>query len=167
VADNVNISAGSGTAIAADDVSSVYYQRVKPAWGVDGAAVDTSGTDPLPVSIRPIGTSGCTPYHLVGAASTNATSVKGSAGQIYGIVAVNTNTSARYLKLYNKASAPTVGSDTPVLTLPLPGGGGVAFPIAQGIAFATGIAIALTTGAADNDTGAVAAAEQIVNLLYV
>ncbi len=29
MADNVAITAGTGTAIAADDVSSVYYQKIK------------------------------------------------------------------------------------------------------------------------------------------
>jgi hypothetical protein len=51
MADNVTITEGSGTQIAADEVAGVKYQRVKVAHGVDGAAVDTSATDPLPVSI--------------------------------------------------------------------------------------------------------------------
>lgn len=37
MADNVAITAGSGTNIAADDVSSVYYQKVKLDGGGDGA----------------------------------------------------------------------------------------------------------------------------------
>lgn len=49
MADNVAISEGTGTNIAADDVGGVKYQRVKTAWGVDGSAVDTSATDPMPV----------------------------------------------------------------------------------------------------------------------
>lgn len=54
MSDTVTIPAsGTGTAtpvIATDDIAGVHYQRVKPAWGVDGAAVDTSLTNPLPVS---------------------------------------------------------------------------------------------------------------------
>jgi hypothetical protein len=107
---------------------------------------------------------------VISAASTNATSVKASAGQIYAIYAHNTNAAVRYLKIYNKASAPTVGTDTPVLTLPIPGntaGAGFTFDLGgHGIAFATGIALALTTGVADSDTGAVAANEIVVNVLY-
>lgn len=38
MADNVPITAGTGTNIAADDVSSVYYQRIKVDLGGDGAA---------------------------------------------------------------------------------------------------------------------------------
>ena len=107
---------------------------------------------------------------LISAATTNATSVKASAGQVYSIYAHNLNAAVRYLKLYNKASAPTVGTDTPVLTLPIPGNtAGAGFVLdtgGMGIAFATGIALALTTGVADADTGAVAANEIVVTVLY-
>lgn len=49
MADNVAITAGSGTPVATDDVGGVQFQRVKPSWGVDGSAVDASLTSPLPV----------------------------------------------------------------------------------------------------------------------
>jgi hypothetical protein len=49
MADNVAISAGSGTSIAADDVSSVYYQRFKLSFGADGAAADANAANPFPV----------------------------------------------------------------------------------------------------------------------
>jgi len=107
---------------------------------------------------------------LISAATTNATSVKASAGQVYSIYAHNLNAAVRYLKLYNKASAPTVGTDTPVLTLPIPGNAaGAGFVLdtgGMGIAFATGIALALTTGVADADTGAVAANEIVCTVLF-
>jgi len=50
MADNVAITAGSGTTIAADDIGGVLYQRVKPVHGADGTATDTSAAAPLPVS---------------------------------------------------------------------------------------------------------------------
>ena len=40
MADNVAVTAGSGTTIAADDIASVFYQRVKLSLGADGTAVD-------------------------------------------------------------------------------------------------------------------------------
>ena len=49
MADNVSITAGSGTSIAADDISSVWYQRVKLSIGADGTAVDASAAAPVPV----------------------------------------------------------------------------------------------------------------------
>lgn len=49
MADNVAITAGSGTNIAADDVSSVYYQRVKLDYGADGATAPVTAVTPLPI----------------------------------------------------------------------------------------------------------------------
>ena len=51
MADNVAITAGSGTTIAADDVSGVKYQRVKVTFGTDGTATDASSSNPLPVTV--------------------------------------------------------------------------------------------------------------------
>lgn len=50
---------------------------------------------------------------LASAATTNATSVKTSVGRLAQIRGYNAGAAGRYLKLYNKASAPTVGTDTP------------------------------------------------------
>jgi len=48
-ADNFVTNPGSGgSTFAADDIASVYYPRVKPSWGADGAATDTSVAAPLP-----------------------------------------------------------------------------------------------------------------------
>jgi len=109
---------------------------------------------------------------LSAAASTNATSVKASAGNVFTIVGVNANAAARYLKLYNKASAPTVGTDTPILTLYMPpstvNGGQFSFSFGEfGQYFGTGIAYAMTTAAADADATALTAADVIAfNLTY-
>lgn len=51
MADNVAITAGSGTVIAADDVDGVLFQRFKPAFGADGAATDVSASNGLPVAV--------------------------------------------------------------------------------------------------------------------
>jgi len=96
------------------------------------------------------------------AASTNATSAKASAGTVYSMIARNNTANVVYLKLYNKASAPTVGTDTPVITLPIPPNttaGILDRQLSNGWYFSTGIAYALTTGAADADTGAVGAGD--------
>jgi hypothetical protein len=109
---------------------------------------------------------------LSAAASTNATSVKASAGNLHKIVGTQVNAAARYLKLYNKASAPTVGTDTPVWTFYLPptavGGGLFTLDFGtQPLYFSTGIAYALTTAAADADTGALTAGDVIaMNIAY-
>lgn len=101
------------------------------------------------------------------AATTNATSTKASAGTVWNVVASNINAAVRYLKLYNKASAPTVGTDIPVVVIPLPPGQVTSLNLSSnGLRFGTGIAWALTSGAADSDTGAVAAGEHKVAIAY-
>ena len=110
---------------------------------------------------------GATPFRLVSAATTNATSVKASAGQVYSITAMNQNAAVRYLKLYNLATAPTVGTSTPVQVYALPPSGGITLSFPVGMAFSTGIALATTTGAADSDTGAVALNEIVISLTFL
>lgn len=102
------------------------------------------------------------------AATTNATSAKASAGSLHAIIATNTTASLKYLKLYNKASAPTVGTDTPVLTIPLsPSNVNTHIEFPKTMHFATGIAYALTGAAADADTTALAAGDVVgLNILY-
>lgn len=109
-----------------------------------------------------------TALNINSAATTNATSVKTSAGTLYNVSASNINAAARYLKLYNKASAPVVGTDVPVLTLLLPAGASIDHDFGLvGHRFTVGIALAITTGAADSDTGVVAAGEIKVLTAYV
>lgn len=109
---------------------------------------------------------GATLHKAISAASTNATNVKSSGGKVYHIIAINLNAAIRYLKLYNKASAPTVGTDTPVAVIPLPPNVPVVIATAVGMQMSTGISYALTTGIADNDNSAVAANEILVNIQY-
>jgi hypothetical protein len=98
--------------------------------------------------------------------------VKGSAGQVYWIHAMNLSAAVLYLKLYNATAASvTVGTTVPDLTFPIPtqgdtNGAGFALPIPNGIEFDTAITIACTTGVADNDSTAPGANECVVNLGY-
>lgn len=56
MADNVAITAGSGTSIATDEVGGAHYQRVKVCWGADGTANDANASTPLPVVLTAAGT---------------------------------------------------------------------------------------------------------------
>jgi hypothetical protein len=102
------------------------------------------------------------------AATTNATSVKASAGTVYNITASNTGAAAAFVKFYNKATAPTVGTDVPVFTIAIPASGTVTIaPAMLGIRFSTGIALAITNLAADTDTTVIAAAQVKVATSYI
>lgn len=103
---------------------------------------------------------------LSAAASTNATSAKASAGTLKAIQGYNAKASPVFLKLYNKASAPTVGTDTPVKTIYLPASS--AFALDFSFTFATGIAYALTGAATDADTTALVAGDILcLNIDYI
>lgn len=135
-----------------------------------GIKVDGSGTA-LPVAAGAATSGGLTTYHLQSAATTNASNVKSSPGQLYGVQATNkSTTSAAYVRLFNKASAPTVGTDTPVKTITLPAASSaiqptvVIFQQPIGIVFPTGIAFAITGGSADLDATAVAAGDVILEI---
>lgn len=108
-----------------------------------------------------------TASNINSAATTNATSVKATAGSVYQITASNTGAAA-FVKLYNKASAPVVGTDVPVLTIPIPAAGlqNIEFGT-TGHRFTTGIALAITNLAPDSDTTAVAASQVKVLTAYI
>lgn len=50
MADNISVTAGSGTSLASDEIGGVHFQRVKVTFGPDGTATDVSAIDPLPVT---------------------------------------------------------------------------------------------------------------------
>jgi hypothetical protein len=107
-------------------------------------------------------------HRLISAATTNATSVKTAQGNLFSVHVHNINAAARFIKFYDKASAPTVGTDTPVATFyigPTTAIRDIVFP--EGMSFALGIAYALTALIADSDTTAVGANETVVNLTYL
>ncbi len=69
------------------------------------------------ISLSP-NAAGLSTKHYIGAVSTNSTLVAAAPanGQrsVYAINAFNSNATTYYLKLYNKATAPTCGTDVPV-----------------------------------------------------
>lgn len=103
--------------------------------------------------------------HIVSAATTNATSVKGSAGRVLGWSLSNNSATWRYVKLHNQATAPTAGTGV-VRTIAIPPGGISNFTLEGGIAFSTGIGLTIVTGAADADATAVGANEVVGDLFF-
>lgn len=102
---------------------------------------------------------------ILSAASTNATSVKASAGQLYGWALFNSTTTAKYVKLHNTAGTPTAGASVD-FTILVPPGSGANVEFSHGIPYATGIGYTITGAAADTDTTAVAANDVLGILLY-
>jgi hypothetical protein len=145
------------TASASPDTLVMVGNAVALAAG--SAAIGTVGVTSVPTP---------TPFSLSSAASTNLTSVKASAGSLYTVAASNNGAAAAFLKLYNKASAPVVASDVPVLIVPIGASSVVSLNLGGlGHRFATGIALAITNLIADTDATPVVAGQVKAILDYV
>ena len=90
--------------------------------------------------------------------STNPTSVKAAPGTIFNIIVHNTHAgggSSIALRLYNKATAPVVGTDVPMIVIHVPSSASKELCFTSGITFTDGIAYSLTAGDALLDATAV------------
>lgn len=112
---------------------------------------------PIPSDDTGVALTGQSMARIKSAASTNLTSVKASAARLYGVFVRNRAASEKFLKFYDKASAPTLASDVPKFTVPVPAGGEVSLEFVHGLAFTLGLATAITGGVADTDTTATVA----------
>jgi hypothetical protein len=95
------------------------------------------------------------------AAGTNATSITTKPTRVAMICVGNISASAMYLKIFDKASAPIVGTDVPILTVQCPNGSPVVLGVEDlgGLFCANGLAFAVTKAIQDLDTTAVAAGD--------
>lgn len=85
-----------------------------------------------------------------GGGTVTADQINGSATDLAQVEIVNTNnpSSTVYVKLYNSTSANlSLGSTTPQMVLPCPGGATVTYIIPQEVSFSTALSVvAVTTG---------------------
>lgn len=157
---------------AADSASRRIY--VQPTDGTNSAVVKAASTaaaatDPaLVVQESPNRYAQVTAFNLNSAASVNATLLKASAGSLTALVLSNVSASARYFKLFNKATAPVPGTDTPLVTIPIPANSVVIVPLSNmGLRFATGIGYAITVNQALLDNTSIGAGEvQVVGSYF-
>lgn len=159
----VQVSSGEGDTIAAKATAVNVTNTPTVTIGAGSAVIGSINQTANATA------NGATKSKTIATASTNATSVKASAGKLIAGAIVNTTAATIYFKLYNKASAPTVGTDVPVESYPIPAGGALYLTQAYdqwGSSFTTGIAFAITGAAADNDATNIGAGP-IVNLQYV
>lgn len=119
---------------------------------------------------------GLTVYHGPNV-NTTGVLVKATATKLCGILVSNMTSSARFLKLYNKATAPVVGTDVPLMTIGLPASSVTPTFIPlnpsdssveeeNGVGFTLGLGVGASTAAADTDTGNPSTGDVVVNLLY-
>jgi hypothetical protein len=144
---------------------------------VNSAAILSAVNSPIPagtalignVGLNAVTSGGWTPNHLVAAASNNSTNLKASAGIIHAVQGYGVGSAPAYIKLFDKASAPTCGTDVPVKVIMIPAaataanGAGAVNNIID-VQFSTGIGFCVVTGIANNDNTAVAAATFLVEI---
>jgi len=120
----------------------------------------------LNVTVQPQALGTLTTYRNI---SLNAVgySIKAAPGSLFGYYITNLSASVRFVKLYNKASAPVVGTDIPMATMAISAGATVNMRDAAGISFTIGIAVAATNLVADTDVTSPAANDVVANIYYV
>jgi hypothetical protein len=104
---------------------------------------------------------------FISATTTNATEVSSVPANISILHMENSGDGVRYVKFYNKASAPVVGTDVPLITIGIPAVSSSSFtlPALVGIDFSIGISFAITLGAADSDTTPLTVAANVTGLI--
>jgi hypothetical protein len=116
-------------------------------------------------TLSTVGQVATTNFALNSAASTNGALIVTSTQAVSAFFASNIGATPAYVKLYNKATAPVVGTDVPEMVITVPATGQIdVTPGFGGFRFPLGIGIAITGAAADSDTTAVAAGQVKVKL---
>lgn len=97
MSDNIPITPGSGVTIAAENVSGVYYQVVKVAYGALDTATDVSASAPLPVS-QLYGASGVSDVASTFTATGQSSTFPQAAGRPFNIWLSNSGTAVIQLE---------------------------------------------------------------------
>lgn len=161
----------AGTALTENDVAAARIDSKRATIiaiedaTTRGQRLAVSAAGAASAILKPATSGGHTTFHLVSAGTTNATSVKGSAGQLYGWFIYNSNTSARKVAFHNTSGTPTAGASI-FFSLVIPPSSGANVFSDIGIAFSSGIGITTVTGIADSDSAAVASNDLVINLFY-
>jgi hypothetical protein len=106
------------------------------------------------------------PSSYISLAGTNALVISAGASNFFALFITNTTAFMKFVKVYNRGTLPTIGTDVPTWTIGVP-------PMATidisnsfaGARFLSGISIGITGGYAVTDTTPVAAGDVIVNWL--
>lgn len=125
------------------------------------------------VELDPIAnkSNGLTLHRLAAAlATTNSNLVAAGTKKLLAGVVTNLSAAIKYLKIYNKATAPTIGTDTPQVTIAIPVGQSISLSQyfgQYGHYCSLGIGYGITGAFGDADTTALAAGDVQLSLQYI
>lgn len=105
-------------------------------------------------------------YSTIAVNTDNAALIRAGSGWVDSIDFYNPSAAIRYVKLYDKAAAPTA-SDTPFLRIGIPAGGRdqLSYPSRE-LNYGAGLGVRIVTGQADNDNTAPTAGDVVINIVY-
>lgn len=167
MADNVKYSEPtSGTVIASDDLGGgVQIQRMKPASGTDGIALDVHAGNPMPVACGISAEVAGLARFFDGNVTATAKAIKTTAGRLRALHVANKNPRTCFLQFFDASvGSVNVGTTAPVFSVAVPPGdndtvyGQVELDLGGPVEFATAISVAATTtptGGAGPATGLV------------
>lgn len=138
------------------------------AAGMPVVLIDPATDQPSPYSSQVATTAGGqSNVSRIATADTNPVVIKATPGRVFGWSVTNLTASPKFVKLYNKASAPNPAADAPVLRLVVPANGVAAYHAEKGFAgFTNGIAMLATGAVADTDATALAAGDLVINVFF-
>lgn len=117
---------------------------------VDGGAfVPVQPGQPCPMVVIPSGSSGGAIVPVSSASATNSLVIKASAGNLYGVYAVNTTATNGFLLVFNATSAPADGAVVPLACVSLAGNStaSIAYDGSAPARYGAGITAVLSSGA--------------------
>ena len=105
-------------------------------------------------------------FSLIAANNDNSTLLRAGSGWVDSIDFYNPSAAIRYVKLYDKATAPGA-SDTPLLRIGIPAGGRdqLSYPERE-LVYGAGLGVRIVTGQPDNDNTAPTAGDVVINIVY-
>lgn len=170
---SITLNTGSGgAALLTDQVAGVDAQVVKLGYSLSGSApTQVSTAAPLPVTATPLlTTSGGASYsNKIAPATPAITTAKGSAGNVYGVIAMNLLATPVYIKFWDTGSSPTLGTTSATYQFMIPGntgGAGFVIPLVVPRSHANAIYYAITNGISLTDNTSITANSVVVDVQY-
>jgi len=133
---------------------------------VAGAVPVSIATPVLASTVASTTSSATTLYSVNSLATTNAANIKASGANLYGLSVMNTSNATRYIRLYNLATAPVVGTSVPIIVVAVPATSSKEVQYTPALRFATGLAVSITSGAPVLNTGVVVAGDVQLTISY-
>lgn len=103
---------------------------------------------------------------LVVPAAPATTTIKATAGRLLSLHLTNISASTRYIKFFNAATGPTMGTTSASYQIAIPAGGSINLSLPHGIGFTSGMYIAVTGGVPLNDNTGITANDVIGFVTY-